>query len=70
MTDAEAREKVAAHDAILDQMNQRLGSIDARLTSMEARLVTTGELRAWMGLVSALITVAVGIILKYGEEDR
>jgi hypothetical protein len=70
MTDAEAREKVAAHDAILDQMNQRLGSIDARLTSMEARLVTTGELRAWMGLVSALIAVAVGIILKYGEEDR
>jgi hypothetical protein len=70
MTDAEAREKVAAHDAILDQMNQRLGSIDARLTSMEARLITTGELRAWMGLVSALIAVAVGIILKYGEEDR
>jgi hypothetical protein len=59
-------EKVAAHDATLTQMNERLGSIDARLTSMEARMATKGELRGWAGLISGLLAIAVGIILKYG----
>ena len=59
-------EKVAAHDATLAQMNERLGSIEARLTSIEARMATKGELRGWAGLISGLIAVAVGAILKFG----
>jgi hypothetical protein len=47
-------------------MNERLGSIDQRLTSMEARMATKGELRGWAGLISGLLAIAVGIILKYG----
>jgi hypothetical protein len=55
MTPEELSEKVAGHEATLSQMNERLGSIDARLTAMDGRMATTGELRARMGLVSALI---------------
>jgi len=55
MTPEELSEKVAGHEATLSQMNEQLGSIDARLTAMDGRMATTGELRARMGLVSALI---------------
>ena len=59
-------EKVAAHDATLTQTSERLGSIEARLTSIETRMATKGELRAWAALISGLIAVAVGAILKFG----
>jgi hypothetical protein len=66
-------EKVAAHEATLAQMNERLGSIDARLTAIETRMAamtnamaTKGELRWWATLISGLIAIATGAILKYG----
>jgi hypothetical protein len=51
--------------ATLSQINEPLGSIEARLTSINDRMATTSELRAWMTLVVALIAAAVGVILKY-----
>jgi hypothetical protein len=70
-------EKVAAHEATLTQMNERLGNIEATLRDLTGRLdagfrdvnhrmVSAGEVRTWSGLLIALIGAAVGIILKYG----
>jgi hypothetical protein len=33
---------------------------------MNNRMATTGEMRAWMSLVIAMIGIAVGVILKFG----
>jgi hypothetical protein len=59
-------EKVVAHEAALTQMNERLGNIEARLTGIDARMATKGKLRAWADLVSSLIAIAVGVMLKFG----
>ncbi len=70
-------EKVAAHEATLAQMNERLGNIEATLRDLTGRLdtglrdvnhrmVSAGEVRTWSGFIVALIAAAVGIILKYG----
>jgi hypothetical protein len=52
--------------ATLSQMNTRLDSIEACLSRMEARMVTKSELRGWAGVISGLLGIAVGVILKYG----
>jgi hypothetical protein len=77
-------EKVAAHEATLAQMNERLGNIEATLRDLNGRLdagfrdvnqrmatmatamATKGELRWWATLISGLIAIATGAILKYG----
>jgi hypothetical protein len=59
-------EKVPAHEATLTQMNQRLGAIEAMMRDINNRMATVGEMRAWMGLVIAMIVIAVGVILKFG----
>jgi tetrahydromethanopterin S-methyltransferase subunit G len=51
MTDDEAHDKVVAHDATLDQMNARLGSIERRLDSLENRMLAVG------GFLGVLMTV-------------
>jgi hypothetical protein len=51
-------------------MNERLGSIDARLTAMDGRMATTGELRARMGLVSALIAAWEQSGFSYPESPK
>jgi hypothetical protein len=51
MTDPEARDKVIAHDATLTQMNERLGSIERRLDSLENRMLAVG------GFLGILMTV-------------
>ena len=70
MTPEELSEKVAGHEATFSQMNERLGSIDARLTAMDGRMATTGELRAWMGLVSALIAAWEQSGFSYPESPK
>jgi hypothetical protein len=47
-------------------MHERLGSIEARLTGINDRMATKGELRGWAGFVSGLLAIAVAILLKYG----
>jgi len=56
----------AARSATLFQMHERLGSIEARLTGINDRMATKGELRGWAGVVSGLLAIAVAILLKYG----
>jgi hypothetical protein len=36
------------------------------LRTLHRHLVTVGELRAWVGVLIALLGVAVGVILQYG----
>ena len=66
-------EKVAAHEATLGQMNERLGNIEAtlrdinqRMATMATAMATKEELRWWAALISGLIAIATGAILKYG----
>ncbi len=70
-------EKITAHDATLAQMNERLGNIEATLRDLTGRLdagfrdvdqriATKEELRWCAALISGLIAIATGAILKYG----
>jgi hypothetical protein len=76
MTPAEVSDKVAAHEATLDQMNARLGSIEAMLRELQTRLSTLAATTAtrteipWAvgltaGWLTTLIVVSVGVLLKY-----
>jgi len=55
--------RVAAHEATLTQMNERLGSIEARLTGIETRLDAkasnwlVGAGIAWLSLLMTLLTL-------------
>jgi hypothetical protein len=42
------------------------GRFDGHFRDINSRMATTGELRGWAGVISALLAIAVGVILKYG----
>jgi hypothetical protein len=56
-------EKVAAHDATLTQMNERLGNIESRLNRMENRLDTRmNTIAAWLvTLENCLLGATLGV---------
>jgi hypothetical protein len=65
---ATTEERVSVLEGIIPQMNERLGNIEATLRDMNNRMngmATTGELRAWAGVIIALIGAAVTILLRY-----
>jgi hypothetical protein len=51
----ELGEKVAAHAATLTQMNERLGTIEGRLTGIEARRSGVESCLLYLGGVLALL---------------
>jgi hypothetical protein len=58
MDAAEMGEKVAAHDATLDQMNTRLGGIERLLDGIEARLSRVERCTLYVGgALGLLMTV-------------
>jgi uncharacterized coiled-coil protein SlyX len=67
-TPATLEERVAAHDATLEQINARLGSIDTRLTSLEAglreltgRVAERAEVLALVLGLGGWVTLLIGL---------